>query len=132
MNTKRRAQNYAQWKLPEEANPRDIRFSPDSTRLAIVSDCRIWIYDAHAGDELSLLSGPTGNITDIVFRPDSGTLLSGGADSTIRLWNVNTGQQLKTLIGHTSNFRSNFRRVTFSPDGQTFVCESKGGINGWA
>jgi WD40 repeat protein len=41
-------------------------------------------------------------------------------DQTVRLWAVQTGQSLKTLVGHTHQVWS----VTFSPDGQTLASGS--------
>ncbi|WP_017319066.1 serine/threonine-protein kinase [Mastigocladopsis repens] len=41
-------------------------------------------------------------------------LASGGADSTIKLWQVSTGIEISTFIGHSDSVWS----VAFSPDGQ--------------
>ena len=51
----------------------------------------------------------------VCFSPDSQTLASGSWDDTLRLWDVSTGQALKTHTGHTPSVNS----VSFSPDGQT-------------
>jgi WD40 repeat protein len=47
-------------------------------------------------------------------------LVSGSGDNTIKLWNVETGQEIRTLNGHDSSVRS----VNFSPDGKTLVSGS--------
>ena len=52
-------------------------------------------------------------ITSLSFSPDGTTLASGFSDNTIRLWDVTTGEIIKTLHGHTSVVLS----VAFSPDG---------------
>ena len=41
-------------------------------------------------------------------------------DNTIKLWNVETGQEIRTLKGHDSLVNS----VNFSPDGKTLVSGS--------
>ena len=46
--------------------------------------------------------------------------MSGSADNTIKLWNVETGQEIRTLKGHDNYVRS----VNFSPDGKTLVSGS--------
>ncbi|MFM6375544.1 MAG: WD40 repeat domain-containing protein, partial [Microcystis panniformis] len=54
------------------------------------------------------------------FSPDGKTLVSGSYDNTIRLWNVETGQEIRTLTGHDRSVSS----VNFSPDGKTLVSGS--------
>jgi WD40 repeat protein len=55
--------------------------------------------------------------TTIAFSPDGHTIASGSNDKTVKLWDVLSGQLLRTLAGHTSGVNS----VAFSPDGGTLV-----------
>jgi WD40 repeat protein len=74
-------------------------------------------------------------VTAVAFAPDGRKLLSGGAGSTVRLWDLTTGQCVRTFplseprIGeygsglierHTSDIRS----VAFSLDGAQIVSAS--------
>lgn len=54
------------------------------------------------------------NVTSVVFSTDGKRALSGSDDGTLKLWKVETGQNLRTFIGHSQEVRS----VAFSPDGQ--------------
>jgi WD40 repeat protein len=57
----------------------------------------------------------------VSFSPDGKTLASGSGDSTTKLWDVATGQALKTLTGHQEIVYS----VSFSPDGKTLASSSE-------
>ncbi len=59
-------------------------------------------------------------VSSVAFSPDGKILASGSWDYTIRLWNVNTGELLKTLIGHENCVSS----VAFSPDGKILASGS--------
>src|SRR5262249_45835640 len=65
----------------------------------------------------------------VAFSPDGKTVVSGSIDRTVRLWDVATGQSLRTLQGHTDAVES----VAFSPDGKTVVSGSRDGtLRLWA
>src|SRR5256885_929684 len=59
------------------------------------------------------LRGHTNVINQIAWSPDGGRLASGADDQTVRLWNAQAGQPLRTLPGHTNGVFS----VAWSPDG---------------
>lgn len=58
-----------------------------------------------------------GLIYHVSISPDGKTLATGGLDGTIRLWNVDTGQFIKCLLGHNSYVY----RLAWSPDGNTLA-----------
>ena len=56
-------------------------------------------------------------VNSVAFSPDGKTLASGSNDKTIKLWDVETGQELTTLNGPDCEVSS----VAFSPDGKTLA-----------
>jgi WD40 repeat protein len=60
---------------------------------------------------------PSDMIMSVDFTPDGRTLASGGLDDAVKLWDVASGQEIRTLEGHRSGVTS----VMFSPDGLTLA-----------
>ncbi len=57
------------------------------------------------------LKGHTDSVYSVAFSPDGDMLASKSFDETIKIWNPNTGQLLRTI--HTSRGG----QIAFSPDG---------------
>ncbi len=114
------AQSYTQWDLPEGAKARlgkgyagGLKFSDDGNRLMVENTVGVWVYDAHSGVELDLI---TGNLSDsLALSPDGRTVANWGPDDEVCLWNVADRENKVTLSGDTSKIR----RMTFSPDSRT-------------
>ncbi len=58
-----------------------------------------------------------GAMYHVSISPDGKTLATGGLDGTIRLWDVETGNFVKCLLGHNSYVY----RLAWSPDGNTLA-----------
>ncbi len=58
--------------------------------------------------------GHTDGILSVQFSPDGKMVASGSADKTVKLWDVASGKELKTLEGHSSYVTS----LAFSSDGK--------------
>ena len=72
-------------------------------------------------DPLTTLAGHTDFIYDVNFSPDGDLLASKSIDGTIRIWNVDTEELLRTI--HTSQRG----QIAFSPDGN--ILASVGGTD---
>ncbi|MCK1385678.1 hypothetical protein IVB31_15600 [Bradyrhizobium sp. 21] len=57
------------------------------------------------------------------YSPDGQTIVSGGKDDTVKIWDAATGQELRTLRGHSDAVLS----VAFSPNGRIVASGSRDG-----
>jgi WD40 repeat protein len=69
---------------------------------------------------VSTLSGHTNWVRSVAFSPNGQFLASGSWDTTIKLWDVAGGREVRTLTGHTDWVNS----VAFSPNGQLLASGS--------
>lgn len=75
-------------------------------------------------DILWMSGGHAGELNRVVFSPDGRLVASGDDDSTVKLWDVATGQLRRTLQGHHDDVRG----LAFSPDGTRLVSAGKDGL----
>ena len=77
------------------------------------------------GEVVQRFEGPAEGISDVFYAPPDGkTVAAHNADSTVRVWDVRTGQELRRYppIGAMAQY------LTFSPDSQYVVTVGNDGI----
>lgn len=66
---------------------------------------------------LDILEGGAGEVRSVAFSPDGKLLAAGNRYHTVRVWDVESKKEIKTLAGHMSDVWS----IAFSPDGKTLA-----------
>lgn len=104
-----------------------IGFSPDGRHVLSGSEdktMRLW--DTTSGKEIQRFDGHPAPVHAVAFSPDGRLAVSGNGlfaaktpeqrppESTVRVWKVESGEEVCQLAGHTGQVRS----VSFSPNGQ--------------
>ncbi len=98
-------------------------YSPDGQWIASAgTDRTIRVWRSAGGEDIAVLLGHTGSVTELAFAPGGHRLASlssergrGWArDDTVRVWDVDPRATLPVLHGHTSYVYP----VAFSPDGR--------------
>src|SRR5205807_2415843 len=80
--------------------------------------------------ELLTLKGHAGQVHSMAYSPDGKRLASGSQDSTVKVWDGQTGQELVTFKGHAGagdEYWPGVNSVAFSPDGKRLASATIGG-----
>ncbi|MEW6670989.1 MAG: caspase family protein [Thermodesulfobacteriota bacterium] len=104
-----------------------ISFSPDGKYFLVTDWTRIYIFNAKTWNLIKTLA-PAGYSPPAVppyksfiaaFSPDGRHVLSGGPDAVLRLWDLDTGQEVKQFLGHNPGWlHGGISSIEFSPDGK--------------
>jgi hypothetical protein len=106
-----------------------LAFSRDGRRFAVASGTsgaagEVRIYDLTGGNlnpvARQVIAAHADIVHDLVFSPDGKTLATAGYDRLIKIWDVETGQELRTLRDHSDSIYA----LAFSPDGNFLVSVS--------
>jgi WD40 repeat protein len=77
-----------------------LALTNDTTKLVCAEFTRIIIYDVDTGDKFHFLESHKRDITCLVISPDDLTIVSGGRDDNVMVWDLLTGKLQMTLKGH--------------------------------
>jgi WD40 repeat protein len=88
----------------------------------IISIVLFWGTIAHAQQpEVFVQLEHSSSVEAVAFSPDGKFALSGSRDNTLKLWELSSGREIRTLNGHSSWVSA----VAFSPDGKLALSASQ-------
>jgi WD40 repeat protein/predicted Ser/Thr protein kinase len=104
-----------------------IAISPDGKAIASGSRdgmVKLWSFSENTSATVAPVGRTLGEdmygANVVAFSPDGKTLASGSNNNVIRIWDIETGQLLHTLKGHSAWVSD----LIFSPDGKTLISSS--------
>ena len=106
--------------------PSSLVYWKDSIAVGLSSG-DITILNAITGRQVAVLSGHNLWVRSLAFSLDGTLLVSGGDDTTIKLWNIQTGGIIQVFHGHTGQVSS----VSISPDCTMIASASDNTIHLW-
>jgi len=96
----------------------EAALSPDGRIVAAVQaqgKSKVVLWDTATRERIRILEGHTARVNKPAFSPDGKTLATGSQDMTLRLWDVETGKELRQFDVKDSC------EVVFAPDGKTLA-----------
>ena len=100
--------NIEVWHIPSETLVAELTehenrkitlaFSPTGEYLVSGGINESYVWDVALWEKRHSLTEQTGSVEDIAFHPDGKRFVTSSRDGTVRLWNVETGEQVAPLL----------------------------------
>lgn len=108
--------------LDDEYRTSSVDYNSDGTRILTGSTGAARIWDATSGEQLFEITRHSAGITSAAYNPDSTRIVTGSVDRTVRLWDAETGVELRVM---GEGMLNDVLYVTFSPDGARIASVSE-------
>jgi WD40 repeat protein len=97
-----------------------IEFAADGKHVVLLDVAGMKVWNLESGSLVALERSIYGHAKEMTQSPDGSLFAAGVEDRSVRLWDVKTGRERRTLRGHRDLVNS----IAFSPDGKRLVTGS--------
>jgi len=124
---------YGDSRLNEGQPIVQMAVSPDDKTIASVgqNSGAITLWDADTGHLVRRLVGHDGRVRSARFHPDGKRLFSSGEDGTVKIWNLSTGETLKSVLIFDDGKTRGVNGLHVSPAGDKFLTFAPDGMFFW-
>jgi len=124
-----------------------VSYSPDGTKMATSQGPVAWIWNVNSGLYIHKLEGQlireapaeigwghSNTISDLSFSPDGRVLITSGLDSTVRMWDVESGEHLRCYeegVPLMFDSSTGLRSLEISSDGSAIMSNDHSTVYVW-
>jgi len=108
-----------------QSGPLSVCVAPDNQHVAVgYGPYSVIFWDSVKQEAVKILEGHTNWVVSLAFSPDGKRLISGAGDSTARVWDLESGEEIGRIRfeGGSTYIDS----VGFSPDGKSVLAATEG------
>lgn len=99
----------------------DFSFSPNGQILASAGGNEVRFWNMESGAQYGQVIKKSSDVYSLIFSPDGKRVITGHKDASIRIWDIETGQEVgKPLLGHDNAVWS----LNITPDGRRIISSS--------
>jgi WD40 repeat protein len=125
-------ERHLEFRLPseEDSADREVGFSPDGSRLIVLSDHQVRIWDISTCQVLASFEAPGSEC--LAVSPRAAVIATGGYEAetkaSVTLWDAASLIRIRAFEGHSQAVSA----IAFSPDGKVLVSGGRDGVaNVW-
>lgn len=110
-----------------------VAFSPDGQSFLATQDTNVFLFNTESAEVLRQINvAPQASILPLpkhlvaAFTPDGFYIITGGADSVLKMWDIESGLKVQHFAGHEKGFKGGITGIAVSSDSQ-FIFTSAAG-----